>query len=263
MSAIALLTDFGSSDWFVGSMKGVILDINPEATIVDISHHIPPGDIHAAAFSLLACYKSFPKGTIFIVVVDPTVGSSRKAIVAETENYLFVGPDNGVFSFVLKENERNMVFKIEKNSYFKKPVSKTFHGRDIFAPVGAFLSKGVIPSEIGRQKKRWVSIDWPGVEVTEGNIKGAVIYIDHFGNAFTNITEESLKIINRKEFFVTIKGKKSIPVCQYYNEAGKGKVCALINSAGYLEIAVNGGSAARRYNLAIGTTISVTSSDKI
>lgn len=263
MSAIALLTDFGSSDWFVGSMKGVILDINPEATIVDISHHIPPGDICAAAFSLLACYKSFPKGTIFIVVVDPTVGSSRKAIVAETENYLFVGPDNGVFSFVLKENERSMVFKIEKNSYFKKPVSKTFHGRDIFAPVGAFLSKGVIPSEIGRQKKRWVSIDWPGIEVTKGAIKGTVIYIDHFGNAFTNITEESLKITKRKEFFVTIKGKKSIPVCQYYNEVGKGKVCALINSTGYLEIAVNGGSAARRYNLAIGTPISVMSSGKI
>lgn len=261
MATIALLTDFGSSDWFVGSMKGVVLDINPQASIVDISHNIPPGDIRTAAFSLLACYGSFSKGTVFVAVVDPTVGSRRKAIIAQTESHLFVGPDNGIFSFVLNESKRKSVFTIEESSYFRKPVSSTFHGRDIFAPVGAHLSKGVIPSEIGRAMKRWITLPWPEVEVEKDIIKGSIIYIDHFGNAFTNITEKSLKLINRKGSAVSIKGKKAIPLCRYYNEVAEGKACALLNSAGYLEIALNGGSAALCYNLSIGSSVKVTYSN--
>ena len=196
-------------------------------------------------------------------MVDPTVGSSRKALIAETENYLFVGPDNGVFSFALNESERSTVFTIENDSYFKKPVSRTFHGRDIFAPVGAYLSKGVIPSEIGMEKKVWVTLDCPEVEIKKDFIKGTIVYIDHFGNAFTNITQKLLGNLDNKDNLVQIKGKKSIPIYRYYNEASEGEGCALINSAGYLEIAVNGGSAAQLYNLSIGSPVKAISSNKI
>ena len=150
-SLITLLTDFGTSDYFVSAMKGVILSINPDARVVDITHEIPAQDIEAAAFTLLAAHSSFPSGTIHVAVVDPGVGSARRAILVEAGGQFFVGPDNGIFSYVCEREPQSRVFEVTNKEYFRAPVSSTFHGRDVFAPVAAALSTGIDPSEFGKQ----------------------------------------------------------------------------------------------------------------
>ena len=148
---IALLTDFGTKDYFVGAMKGVILGINENAGIIDITHEIEPQNISEASFTLRACYKNFPSHTIFVAIVDPGVGSKRRAILVETEDYFFIAPDNGLLSFVFNESEDFTVYEITNEKFFYHPVSKTFHGRDIFAPCAAHLSKKMLPSEFGKE----------------------------------------------------------------------------------------------------------------
>ena len=147
---IALLTDFGTKDYFVGAMKGVILNINENAKIIDITHEIEPQNIRSASFTLRACYKNFPPKTIFVAVVDPGVGSERRAILVETEDYFFIAPDNGLLSFIFNESDDFLVYEITNEKFFNQPVSQTFHGRDIFAPCAAHLSKGVLPAEFGK-----------------------------------------------------------------------------------------------------------------
>jgi S-adenosylmethionine hydrolase len=256
MSIIALISDFGTSDWFVGSMKGAILDINPTAKIVDISHHIDQGSIRAAAICLLSSYKSFPKKTIFVVVIDPGVGSIRKAIAAKAGDYLFVAPDNGVLSFVLGQNRNNAkVYHIEKERYFREPVSNTFHGRDIFAPVGAHLSKGLPLASVGSKLKDWNSLSWPELEVSKDGIHGEIIYIDHFGNAFTNITAEALRNYDPDSMYIFIEDHKPIKMFSFYKEVPPGNAIALINSADYVEIAINNGNAAQHFSLSVGSPV--------
>lgn len=257
MATIALLTDFGSRDWFVGSMKGVIHSINPAVSLIDISHKGPVGDIRSAAFSLLACYRYFPEGTVFVTVVDPGVGGDRSALVVDIGAYKFVGPDNGVFSFVLREHEKPAVFRIENKDYFRKPVSTTFHGRDVFAPVGAHLTKGVPPEVLGPELKQWITIAWPDLILADDAVTGAVIYIDHFGNAITNITAESINHIAHPGCRITEGTANTIPLVHYYDEVPQKEVCALVNSAGYVEIAVNGGNAAEQYSLSIDREVSI------
>src|SRR6266850_4082258 len=159
MPIITLLTDFGSQDYFVGAMKGAILSVNPAAQIVDITHEIPPQDIEVGAFNLLAVYQDFPAGTIHLAVVDPGVGSARKPILIECGEQFFVGPDNGIFSWICEREGGGRAIHLTNEAFFRHPVSPTFHGRDIFAPVAAALSTGVVMTEFGEKLSEYVRLD--------------------------------------------------------------------------------------------------------
>jgi S-adenosyl-L-methionine hydrolase (adenosine-forming) len=250
---IALLTDFGQSDWFVASMKGAILSVNPRAVIVDITHDIPAGGISSAAFNLLACHSSFPKGTIFVAVVDPGVGSSRAAIAAKAGPYFLLGPDNGALSPVI-DNYYNPEFRAILNpKYFRKKVSLTFHGRDIFAPAAAHLSKGVAFEKVGPRIKDIVRLKISLARETGNKITGRILYIDHFGNAITNIPSS---LVSRRINHVFVKGRK-IPLCSCYADVDEGKPLAVIGSCGFMEIAVNKGNAAKKMRLNIGDKVEI------
>ena len=266
MPPIALITDFGLADHFVGSMKAAILGINPRASIIDVSHDIPPGDVMAAATMLLLCFRDFPKSTIFTVVVDPGVGSNRAAVAVKAGGYYFVGPDNGVLSLVCEKIEaasgnapaaRQVICKLENESYFRTPVSATFHGRDIFGPVAAHLSKGVAFVKLGPIRESMVRAAIPRVKVDSKHVTGSVIAIDRFGNCITSIERSHLDKLLSAGFSVAMKGAKPFPVCSCYRDVAKGKPLGLVGSAGYLEISINGGNAAKKLNLKIGDAVEV------
>ena len=239
---IALLTDFGTADYFIGSMKGVVLSINPEARIVDVTHNIPPQDIEAAAFTLLAGYRSFPAGTVHVAVVDPGVGSGRRPIVIEAGNHRFVGPDNGIFSYICDEESAVRVYHVSNDKYFRHPISATFHGRDIFAPVAAVLSIGVVPAELGEEIDDAVRLKTIHPDrLKNGKIKGRLIHIDRFGNCITNISREDFTEAARLQ----IKGKTIKSFRRFFAEPGRDKLFGIWGSAGFLEIAANNASAAK------------------
>lgn len=244
MAIITLTTDFGNADWFVGSMKGVILGIEPHATIVDITHEIPAGDIRAGAFALAASYRCFPRNSVHVAVVDPGVGTKRAAIAVHTADYLFVGPDNGVLSFALAREKSVETRRLDNDAYFHKPVSHTFHGRDIFAPVAARLTQGVAFDSLGATLYETVRLPWPS--------QPQIIYIDRFGNAITNIS-----VVSPAAKIASVAGKVECGVAQCYAQVPAGKPVALIGSAGFLEIAVNGGSAAQQFGLKIGDAVEI------
>ena len=241
---ITLLTDFGTADYFVGAVKGAILSVNPKTVIADITHEIPPQDIEAGAFTLLACYNTFPAGTIHMAVVDPGVGSERRPIIVSANEQFFVGPDNGIFSYICDREASHRTFHITAEKYFRPSPSTTFHGRDIFAPVAAALSKGVKPEKLGREiddEVRLESLD----RVTR------IIHIDRFGNCITNITRDQLKpgaglLINSK----TIRDFR-----QFYGEDSSSKPFAILGSAGFFEISVNGNSAAKTLRIKRGDKV--------
>lgn len=248
---IALLTDFGTRDYYVGAMKGVILSINPNASIVDITHEIEPQNITSAAFVLSACYRDLPNGTIFVCVVDPGVGSDRLAIAAASNGRIFVGPDNGIFGLVL-ENDSKIV-SITNEKFFRKPVSSTFHGRDIFAPVGAHLSAGSALEDMGPPIDDPVKLPeiWSR-KTDDGVIVGHVIHIDRFGNIVTNITVDEAG----PGFKLEIAGNSITEFRQFYAGAEPDRPFAIAGSAGFIEISINGGSAARKLGVPIGTPVS-------
>ena len=250
---IALITDFGQRDWFVASMKGVILSVNPRAVIVDINHNIPAGGISAAAFNLLASHSSFPKGTIFVAVVDPGVGSSRAAIAAKAGPYFFLGPDNGVLSPVIDNYYKPELRVLLNPKYFLKKVSATFHGRDIFAPAAAHLSKGVAFGKLGPRVKDIVHLSMPLAREKGKRIAGSVMYIDHFGNAITNIPSS---LVTKTTKSLRIKGR-SVPVCSCYMDVDEGKLLAVVGSCGFVEISVNKGNAAKKMMLNIGDKVGI------
>lgn len=248
---IALLTDFGTSDYFVAAMKGTMLKIAPDAGFVDITHEIPPQDIRSAAFVLGACYRDFPPGTAFLCVVDPGVGSERRAIVVETEDYLFVGPDNGTFSFVLKETDVR-TFEIANDELLPNRVSTTFHGRDIFAPIAAYLSTGLPAEEVGPR------IDDPLIRefaaprsVSENELRGEIIHIDHFGNLVTNFLPDQVA----GDGVFEVNGRTIERRVDHYAEASRGEVIYVTGSAGFIEISSNLDSAARILNAAVGDRV--------
>ena len=234
MRAITLLTDFGTADYFVGAMKGVILSINPQAVIADITHEIPAQDVAAGAFTLLAAHDTFPAGTIHVAVVDPGVGSTRRPIVVRAGEHLFVGPDNGIFTYIYDRHSSFEVIRISETKYFRHPVSNTFHGRDIFAPVAAALSTGVDPSSLGPRISDPVRLSIP--------TGPQIIHIDRFGNLITNITRDQLTDGTR----LSVNGSVISAFRNFFGEdVGKpDEPFAIWGSAGFLEIAVNGGSAA-------------------
>ena len=244
LPVITLLTDFGTADYFVGAVKGAILSVNPRAVIADITHEIAPQDIDAAAFTLLASYQTFPAGTIHVVVVDPGVGSTRRPIVVSAGKQFFVGPDNGVFSYIYDREPKYRTYHATKQEYFRQPTSTTFHGRDIFAPVAAALSTGVKPQAFGPSITEPVRLEnslMPVVQ-TNGRIEGRIIHIDRFGNCITNLTRDVLK--GQPETLL-IKEKQIGSFAEFFSEAGSAnEPFGIWGSAGFLEIAINRGSAA-------------------
>ncbi len=266
MPPIALITDFGMSDHFVGSMKAAILGINPRASIIDVSHDIQPGDVMGAATMLLLCFRDFPKATIFTVVVDPGVGSDRAALAVKAGGCYFVGPDNGVLSlacekipaaFANARARRPVVRKLENESYFRTPVSGTFHGRDIFGPVAAHLSKGLSFAKLGPVLESMERLTIPRVKVESRRIAGAVIAIDRFGNCITSIEKPHLEKLSTAGFSVAVKSVKPFPVCSCYKDGASGKPLGIMGSTGHLEISVSGGNAARKLKLNIGDRVEV------
>lgn len=257
MHIIALTTDFGMRDWFVGTMKGVVLGINPRAVIVDLTHEIPPGDIRAGAFALMAAYRYFPKSTVQVAVVDPGVGSRRRAIAVQTTNYVFVGPDNGVLSWALAREKIKAIRQLENPKYFLKTISRTFHGRDIFAPVAAHLSRGVPMKQLGRELDDFIRLPWPKPAKQRGEIRGEIAHIDHFGNAITNIAAEL--IFSRPKVTCEVMGKRKVrcALAAFYGAVPANSPVAVVGSSGFLEIAVNGRSAAHRFGFKIGDVVIV------
>ncbi len=259
MSIITLLTDFGSQDYFVGAMKGAILSINRHALIIDITHEIPPQDIETAAFSLLATYKDFPAGTIHVAVVDPGVGSTRKPILIECGEQFFVGPDNGIFSWICEREGSGRAIHLTNEAFFRHPVSMTFHGRDIFAPVAAALSTGVAMTEFGEKLNDFVRLDplLPAV-TSDGCVEGRVIHIDRFGNCVTNLTCAHFSADQAASGAkLVINGHELTSFRQCFSEGvidGDDLFC-LAGSAGFLEIAARNSSAARVLNAACGNRV--------
>jgi len=256
---ITLLTDFGTVDYFGSSMKGVTLSINPDARIVDITHEIPPQDIESGAFTLLAAYGSFPAGTIHVAVVDPGVGSSRRAIMVQAGGHFFVGPDNGIFSYICDRQPDHRVFHLTKEEYFRTPVSGTFHGRDIFAPVAAALSLGVNPKDLGVEIKDYIRLEsLAPKKLKNGKLKARIINIDRFGNCITNVTHNELTPeMIAAGAQLTVKGKtiKSFKRLFAEGKAKKPKLFGIWGSAGFLEIAAFSDSAAKLLDCRSGDAI--------
>jgi hypothetical protein len=258
-SIITLLTDFGSRDAFVGIMKGVILGINPAVTLVDLSHDVPPQDILAGAFILRSAVPFFPPGTIHVAVVDPGVGSTRRALLIETRTAFFVGPDNGLMSLAASAEAVVRIIHLSNEEYFLSPRGHTFHGRDVFAPVAAHLSLGVAPEQVGPQVTTMERITLPPIERQANGLTGSVIYTDHFGNLITNITEADLHPFSRENLLVSIGSSVQIHgVVVSYAAVEIGAPIALINSWGMLEIAVRNGSAAQRFGVLPGQPVHLT-----
>ena len=255
MSVITLTTDFGTRDWFVGTMKGVIAGIAPKARVIDLTHDLPQGDIRGGAFALAASCRYFPKGTVNVAVVDPGVGSRRKAIAVQTAKSTFVGPDNGVLSWALAKEKITAIHALENEAYFLQPVSRTFHGRDVFAPIAAHLSLGVAIKKVGPALRNFVRLDWPEPRKQRGGIEGEVVYIDRFGNAITNLESGLLRRSERASCVVYAKRRRVCPLKAYYQATAPNTLVALVGSSGFLEIAVNGGSAAKALGARIGTRV--------
>lgn len=265
-SIITLTTDFGVRDTYVGIMKGVIFGINPNVQVVDLTHAVPPQDIYEAAFSIYAAHSYFPKGTIHVIVVDPGVGSDRRAIACQTDNAFFVCPDNGVLSYLLQSTENEEVqsinaVEIQNTVYCLSEVSNTFHGRDIFAPVAAHLSLGVPLEDIGPPVQRLVQLPIQAQELSGNTLTGQIVKIDRFGNAITNISEsaiaglESASTGGISTYEIRIGSVRLNRLNRAYAESEVGKPLAIIGSSGLLEIAINGGNAKKSLGLKWGDPV--------
>lgn len=239
---LTLLTDFGWSDVYVGSMKGVIAQVNPALQVIDLTHQIPPQNIAAAQFNLASAYPYFPTGTVHVVVVDAGVGSSRRAIALELEAGFLVGPDNGLFTNFVQQGQVQRAVELTNSQYWRSASpSQTFHGRDIFAPVGAHLASGVAIIALGPEidQADLVQLMQPPCTLTKTGASGSVQHIDRFGNVITNIPGE---LVQHKTWHVSVQ-HLTIPGQRTYSDVTQGSPLALVGSHGRVEIAVNGGDA--------------------
>ncbi len=257
---ITLLTDFGIQDSFVGVMKGTILNINPDAKIVDISHSIPPQDIFQAAFLLNYTYSYFPSSTIHVIVVDPEVGTERKPLLASSEKGFFIAPDNGVLSYLYAEGVIGEVRELTADHYFLKPRCGTFDGRDVFAPVAAWFSKGVGLSSLGELITDYKKFEIPlPVSAQQGILKCKVVYVDRFGNLITNLTgerfKECLDASEQRRFALRIGEHTISKISQSFAEGEKDEMLAILGSFGCLEFCVNRGNAAKFTGLRAGSDV--------
>jgi S-adenosyl-L-methionine hydrolase (adenosine-forming) len=258
---VTFTTDFGLQDAFVGIMHGVVLNIDRETRIVDISHSVPSFDVLDAAWTIAQSYRFFPPRSVHVVVVDPGVGSARRPILAETEEHIFIAPDNGVLSLVEAREPKFTVRHITADRYFLQPVSQTFHGRDIFSPVAGWLSKGVAPSEFGPEIFDHARLPLPPVEhVAANNLRGVVLKVDKFGNLITNLSEQeapALFAATPPNVKLLIAGQTITHLRRSYAEGGEQEFFAIVGSSGYLEIAARQASAAEKLQAGVGTPVGV------
>ena len=255
---VALLTDFGTRDHYAGTLKGVVLGVCPDATLVDIGHEIPAHDVVAGALELAACYRYFPHGTIFLVVVDPGVGSARRGIAADVGDYRFVAPDNGVLSAVFRESPPKKVVELTERKYSRPTISRTFEGRDRFAPAAGFLAKGVPLASLGKAITNYQSIELPRPVVTATELGGEVVRVDRFGNLISNIDRKAFEHFANGAEIAVVAGDRDVPrIVATYADAPVGELCALFGSTDDLEIAINAGDAAASLQLGRGAAVRV------
>lgn len=240
---ITLITDFGYEDPYVGIMKGVIVGINPNARIIDLSHGIPPQDIAAGALVLRYSVPFFPQGTIHVAVVDPGVGTERRPLLIESEGCFFIGPDNGILSLALEGKKPGLMIDLSNETYHLKPTSATFHGRDIFAPIAGYLSLGIPPQDLGASVKGFARLPWPEVIKTGRALQGEVVYIDRFGNLITNVHGYELRDLQPDTLIVSLGPLTIQGLGASYTRGEERGYVALINSWGLLEISLFKGSA--------------------
>ncbi|HXM40734.1 MAG TPA: SAM-dependent chlorinase/fluorinase [Bryobacteraceae bacterium] len=255
---ITLTTDFGLSDHYVGAMKGVILSICPRVRIVDISHGVGAFEIAEAAFTLSQAYRYFPRGAVHVVVVDPGVGTSRRPIVAQAAGQYFVAPDNGVLSMIYAR-EKHKVRAISNARYFLQPVSNTFHGRDIFAPVAAHLAGGVAPARLGKIVADYLRLDFDKPARTGRRTwTGAILKVDRFGNLVTNFSEKDFPDLDKRAFEIAVGPQRIVTFARNYAERGPGEAFLILGSAAYYEISVSQSSAAKLLGCAAGAPLELT-----
>lgn len=266
-STISLTTDFGTADEYAGVMKGVILSTAPCAGIVDLTHEIAPQNIRQAAYIIHAAYSYFPKETVHVIVVDPGVGTKRKIVLVRAADQFFLAPDNGVLTLILADQRHDMIaYEITSEHLYRKPVSHTFHGRDIMAPVAATLANGEHPNALGKKIEPHdlvvLDLPQPEVDLSHGTITGAVAYIDHFGNVITNIHRDTLSTLlgtapSPGALTVSIKSHKIGGPRTSYGSVPKGTPVALFGSRDYLELGINGGNASDILDISIDDEVLV------
>jgi S-adenosyl-L-methionine hydrolase (adenosine-forming) len=258
---VTFTTDFGIQDHYVAAMKGVVLSINPQATLVDVSHSVQAFDVLDGALTITEAYNYFPSGTIHVVVVDPGVGTARRPILVSTEKQLFVAPDNGVLSMIYEREPRLSVRHITSEHYFLQPVSAPFHGRDIFARVGGYLSKGVETQKFGEPITDFVRFAAPRPKaVNERMMRGVVLKVDKFGNIVTNFRAEDVPALfggDAPAFKIMVGPHEVTKIHTAYAQGAPGEVFAIVGSMGFLEIAANRASAAETLNVQKGTDVGV------
>ncbi|MSQ21750.1 MAG: S-adenosyl-l-methionine hydroxide adenosyltransferase [Dehalococcoidia bacterium] len=267
-TVITLLTDFGLADAYVGAMKGVILGVNPGATLIDLTHDVSPQDVLQGAFLLSTAWRYFPAGTIHVAVVDPGVGTERRALLLEAHGHLFLAPDNGLLSFILPPEDADAplyqpyraslpqgyrAYALTSSRYWRHPVSATFHGRDIFAPMAGHLSLGVAPKDVGDPVDSLIRLVIPVPSWRDGQLVGYVLHIDRFGNVVTTVPEAAL--VGHDDVVVEIAGATVRGLVHTYAEANG--LAALIGSHGYLEFALTNGNAAKLLGVKVGDEVKV------
>lgn len=256
---VAFLSDFGTRDHYTGVMKGVVLSICPDAVLVDVSHDLPAHDIPFASRELAATYKYFPAGTIFVVVVDPGVGSPRRGIAAEVGDWKFVAPDNGVLTSVFLESPPKKVVELTERRYARPTVSRTFEGRDRFAPAGAWLAKGIQLPALGRPVTDYVQVDLAQPTADAAAIAGEVVRIDRFGNVVSNIDRKLCERLSPagEPLHIEVAGHPIARVVSTFSEIEPGEMCALYGSTDHLEFAAHASSAAAALAVTVGAPVSV------
>lgn len=256
---ITLLTDFGTADYFVPAVKGVLASLHPTAHLVDLTHDIPAHDVAAAAFTLGACYQDFPAGTVHLAVVDPGVGSARRALVVAAGGQYFVGPDNGIFSLVYAPAKDCRVFHATEAAFFRPTISPTFHGRDVFAPLAAWLAKGVAPEGFGTEIHDYVRLPWTRPQATSDSLLGEILHVDSFGNCLTNFTAEELTLtqVTAATRFVLAGHEVRQFATHFAAVPDANALLAYLGSAGYWEIALWRASAAQQLGVARRTGVTL------
>lgn len=257
---VTLTTDFGTSDHFVGVMKGILIARQPLAQLIDITHEISPYEVTEAAFTIAQTYPYFPSKTVHLVVVDPGVGSTRRPILVEAAGQFFVGPDNGVFTMVLAREKKHKIREITAARYFRQPVSNTFHGRDIFAPAAAQLAKGTPPAKLGRvitDPFRLANLDTPH-RLSKRAWTGTILKVDRFGNLITNLHIDEFPDMAGRPVEFTVGMEKIYLLSKTYADSAAGTVVLVVGSSGYLEVAVNQASAARKLGCGAGAPVELT-----
>jgi S-adenosyl-L-methionine hydrolase (adenosine-forming) len=264
MPVVALLTDFGSQDHYVGAMKGAILTVCPEATLVDLAHEIPAHDVTAGALALASAWRDFPAQTVFVAVVDPGVGSARRGLALEADGYRFVGPDNGILSLVMADVERPFALHQIGNASLMRPdVSATFHARDVFGPLAGHLVRGLPVADVGPAVSDPVRLPQPTLRSLGPNEwEATVLHVDRFGNLITNLRQRDLDSIlaavehDFNDVVVVVEGE-ILPLARTYADVPEGEGCALMGSSGRLEVAIHRGNAARLLGAATGAPVRV------